>query len=61
VTRAFFTEKVADDDDDYVVGYLAWIRVAGQPGYLIADMDQFCRFTQVYSRDGMKLAGVSAW
>ncbi len=62
VGQVFFTEQVSQmEDNDVIVGYLGWIRVAGQPGYLIVDTDQFCRVEQVYTRDGMRLAGIPAW
>jgi hypothetical protein len=62
VQSLFYTEQVVDaDEGPGLIGYLAWMRVSGQPGYLVVDMNQFCQFRQVYTRDGMQLAGVSAY
>lgn len=62
VGSVFHTEQVAEDgENNHVVGYLAWLRVLGEPGYLIVDLDEFCRVEQVYTRDGMSLAGIPAY
>ncbi len=62
VRSLFYTEQVVDaDEGPGLIGYLAWMRVEGQPGYLVVDMNQFCQPRQVYTRDGMRLAGVPAY
>jgi hypothetical protein len=62
VDSVFYTEQVAEDgENNYVVGYLAWLRVLGRPGYLVVDLDEFCRVEQVYTRDGMRLGGIPAY
>jgi hypothetical protein len=62
VQSLFYTEQVArSGDEDYLVGHQAWARLNGRPGYMIVDMNQFCHPRQVYTRDGLRLAGVTAY
>ena len=45
ITELFYTEDL-DAINEEVVRYIAWMRLAGQPGHLVVDADaQTCRAT----------------
>ncbi|HSK42201.1 MAG TPA: hypothetical protein VK943_20715 [Arenibaculum sp.] len=46
---------------DDVLAYIAWMRLEGQPGHLVASLDGFCRVRDVYTRGGAQVAGVSSY
>jgi hypothetical protein len=54
-------ERVGSGEFDDLIGYLAWIRLVGQPGYLIVSLDEYCRVRQVYTRGGAELPGVPSY
>lgn len=54
-------ERVGSGEAERVIGSLAWMRLNGQPGYLIVDLDEICRVRQVFTRGGAKLPGVPAY
>jgi hypothetical protein len=61
ITRLFYTREM-DSSNDRVVRYTAWMRLQGQPGYLVVDADALtCRAMQIYTRDGAEVAGVSSF
>ena len=61
ITELFYTEDL-DAINEEVVRYIAWMRLAGQPGHLVVDADaQTCRATQIYTRDGVRVAGVPSF
>jgi len=54
-----YSERLlTENGDSEVVGYTAWMHLTDQPGSLVVDVDDECRFGQIYTRDGAKLAGV---
>jgi hypothetical protein len=61
ITQLSYTREL-DSTNDRVVRYTAWMRLKGQPGYLIVDTDALtCRGMQIYTRDGAEIAGVSSF
>ena len=61
VTELYYTE-VLDDSNDRISRYIAWMRLAGQPGQLVVENDGLtCRAIQVYSRFGANVAGVPSF
>lgn len=54
--RRLYTEALDD-----LLGYLAWMRLEGQPGYLLVSLDEFCRVRQVYTRGGTEVPGVPSY
>jgi hypothetical protein len=62
VTGLIVTEERIDAGEiDDVIGYLAWMRLDGQPGYLIVSLDEYCHVRQVYTRGGAELPGVPSY
>ena len=61
IRELFFQPMTSGGIANRVIGYLAWSRIAGQPGFLVADMDPDCHMRTVYTRDGMQLAGLPAF
>ena len=60
ITELYYTE-VLDSMDERVERYIAWMRLAGQPGQLVVENDAMtCRAMQMYTRYG-KVAGVSSY
>jgi len=61
VTELYYTE-VLDDSNDRISRYIAWMRLAGQPGQLVVENDGLtCRAIQVYSRFGANVSGVPSF
>ena len=61
ITELYYTE-VMDSMDERVERYIAWMRLAGQPGQLVVENDaNTCRATQIYTRYGAKVQGVSSY
>ena len=61
VTQLYYTE-IRDSSKDRVERYIAWMRLAGQPGHLVAENDALtCRATQIYTRNGTNVAGVYSY
>ena len=61
ITELYYTE-VMDNTDDRIERYIAWMRLAGQPGQLVVENDaNTCRATQIYTRYGAKVQGVSSY
>ncbi len=61
VTELYYTE-VMDSTNDRISRYIAWMRLAGQPGQLVVENDGMtCRAIQVYSRFGANVAGVPSF
>ena len=61
VTELYYTE-VLDSTNDRIARYIAWMRVAGQPGQLVVENDGMtCRAIQIYTRYGAKVEGVSSY
>ena len=51
-----------DNSNDRISRYIAWMRLAGQPGQLVVENDGLtCRAIQIYTRYGAKVAGVSSY
>ncbi|WP_207476729.1 hypothetical protein [Arenibaculum pallidiluteum] len=61
VRQVFYEPIVSGGIAHRVIGHLAWVRVQDQPGYLVADMDTDCRMRTVFTRDGMRIAGLPAF
>ena len=56
-TRQFFGR-----DDDVTAGYIAWARVVGCPtGYVVVNLNRFCRPRSIYTRDGCAVPGLPAY
>ena len=56
-TRSFF-----GNDDDVTAGYIYWARVVGCPtGYLVMDLNRFCRPRSIYTRGGCTVPGLRAY
>jgi hypothetical protein len=54
-----YSERLmSENGDSEVVGYTAWMHLTDQPGSLVVDVDDECRFGQIYTRDGAQFAGV---
>jgi hypothetical protein len=61
ITELYYTE-VMDNTDDRIMRYIAWMRLAGQPGQLVVEEDALtCRGMQIYTRYGAKVEGVSSY
>ena len=61
ITELFYTE-VMDSTNDRIARYIAWMRLAGQPGQLVVENDGMtCRATQIYTRYGAEVEGVSSY
>jgi hypothetical protein len=61
VTELYYTE-VMDSTNDRIARYIAWMRLAGQPGQLVVENDGMtCRATQIYTRYGAEVEGVSSY
>jgi hypothetical protein len=61
ITELYYTE-VLDSMDERVERYIAWMRLAGQPGQLVVEDDAMtCRPMQMYTRYGAKVAGVYSY
>ncbi|WP_207476976.1 hypothetical protein [Arenibaculum pallidiluteum] len=43
---------------EMIVGYIAWTRLRGRTGFLVANMDDDCRVQVVYTRGGLAIDGV---
>ena len=55
----FYTQRLSNgSDESRLVGYTAWMHLTGQPGSLVVDVDDECRFQQAYTRGGANLPGV---
>lgn len=62
VTSLIVTEeRINTNEFDDIVGYLAWMRLAGQSGYLVVSLDEFCRVRQIYTRGGAELPGIPSY
>jgi hypothetical protein len=61
ITELYYTE-VRDSTNDRIARYIAWIRLAGQPGQLVVENDGMtCRATQIYTRYGAEVEGVPSY
>ena len=61
VTELYYT-KILDTTNDRISRYIAWMRLAGQPGQLVVENDGMtCRAIQIYTRYGAKVEGVSSY
>src|SRR4051812_45356198 len=61
ITELYYTE-VLDTTNDRIDRYIAWMRIAGQPGQLVVEEDGMtCRAMQIYTRYGAKVEGVSSY
>jgi hypothetical protein len=61
VTELYYTE-ILDTTNDRISRYIAWMRLAGQPGQLVVENDGMtCRAIQIYTRYGAKVEGVSSY
>jgi hypothetical protein len=61
VTELYYPE-VLDSTNDRISRYIAWMRLAGQPGQLVVENDGMtCRAIQIYTRYGAKVEGVSSY
>ena len=61
ITELYYTE-VMDSTNDRIARYIAWMRLAGQPGQLVVENDGMtCRTTQIYTRYGAEVEGVSSY
>jgi hypothetical protein len=61
ITELYYTE-VVDTTNDRIDRYIAWMRLAGQPGQLVVEEDGMtCRAMQIYTRYGAKVEGVSSY
>jgi len=59
VRDLFYTQRMSNEtDESRIIGYTAWMHLTDQPGSLVVDVDEECRFQQAYTRDGANLAGV---
>jgi hypothetical protein len=55
----FYTQRMSNEiDESRIVGYTAWMHLTDQPGSLVVDVDEECRFQQAYTRGGASLPGV---
>jgi hypothetical protein len=55
----FYTQRMSNEaDESRLVGYTAWMHLTDQPGSLVVDIDESCRFQQAYTRGGASLPGV---
>jgi hypothetical protein len=55
----FYTQRMSNEaDESRLVGYTAWMHLTDQPGSLVVDVDEECRFQQAYTRGGASLPGV---
>jgi hypothetical protein len=52
----FYTQRLSGEGR--LVGYTAWMHLTDQPGSLVVDIDESCRFQQAYTRGGASLPGV---
>ena len=61
ITELYYTE-VMDATNDRIARYIAWMRLAGQPGQLVVENDGMtCRAIQIYTRYGAEVEGVSSY
>ncbi len=59
IERLFYTQQYRRvRGDERVVGTDAWVRFHSCKGYLVIDLDNFCRVRQVYTRGECKIPGV---
>ncbi len=55
-TRQYRIDRFGDSDNGYlVVGTNAWVQFHSCKGYLVIDLDNFCRVRQVYTRGQCKI------
>jgi hypothetical protein len=61
ITQLYYTE-IKDSSNDRIQRYIAWMRLAGQPGQLVVENDAMtCRAIQIYTRYGATVAGVHSY
>ena len=61
VTELYYTE-ILDTTNDRISRYIAWMRLAGQPGQLVVDFFfNDTATTEIYTRYGAKVEGVSSY
>ena len=59
IEKLFYTKQYRDVRGDVrVVGTDAWVRFHSCKGYLVIDLDSFCRVRQVYTRGQCKIPGI---
>ena len=59
IEKLFYTRQYRRvRGDERVVGTDAWVRFHSCKGYLVIDLDNFCRVRQVYTRGECKIPGV---
>ncbi len=59
IKKLFYTRQTRSvRGEERVVGTDAWVRFHSCKGYLVIDLDNFCRVRQVYTRGQCKLPGM---
>ncbi len=61
IKKIFYTRKHRGrgaNEGDVEQGTIAWVRFHSCKGYLVIDLDYFCRVRQVYTRGQCKIPGI---
>ena len=61
IKKIFYTKQVGNfggDDGMRTVGVDGWVQFHSCKGYLVIDMDNFCRVRQVYTRGQCRIPGL---